>query len=183
MAQVTGAPDGTHLTLAVPGTALAHAPGISASQAGTAGALAEAILRACGWMEGYCHQGSAAGDRSLYALSRTERWGMPEIRAWLDGDDVLVVRPGHFPVQSVATLAAALTDGTVVNLDVTQAQLVASGRLIKLPVLIAGGSLAVQGLAASGPLLSRSRRQWVTVTYTGGPTVGAVPYDVQQACI
>jgi hypothetical protein len=70
-----------------------------------------------------------------------------------------------------------------VNLDVTQVQLVASGRLIEVPVLIAGGSPPVQGLGTSGPLLSRSRRQWVTVTYTGGLTVGAVPYDVQQACI
>jgi hypothetical protein len=76
MVQVTGAPDGTHLTLAPPGTALAHASGVSASQAGTAGPLAEANLRACGWIENYRRQGSAAGDRSLYALSWTERWGM-----------------------------------------------------------------------------------------------------------
>src|SRR5947209_5373601 len=37
VAQVTGAPDGTHLTLAAPGTAFAHAAGISASQAGASG--------------------------------------------------------------------------------------------------------------------------------------------------
>src|SRR5215831_4496101 len=36
--QVTGAADATHLTLA--GTAMAHAPGVSASQAGAGGSLA-----------------------------------------------------------------------------------------------------------------------------------------------
>jgi hypothetical protein len=31
--------------------------------------------------------------------------------------------------------------------------------------------------------LSRAGRQWVIVTYAGGFVAGAVPYDVQQACI
>jgi hypothetical protein len=37
--QVTGSEYGPHLTLAAPGTLFAHAAGVSASQAGTAGAL------------------------------------------------------------------------------------------------------------------------------------------------
>jgi hypothetical protein len=68
--QVTTAPDGTHLTLAAPGTRFAHAPGVSVSQAGTSGSLAEAILRASAWIEGYCGQGSGATDRSLFAVPR-----------------------------------------------------------------------------------------------------------------
>src|SRR5689334_11670331 len=98
--QVTGLADSTHLTLAAPGTLCPHAPGISVSQAGAAGSLAETILRASAWMEGYCQQGTAT-DRSLYALSRTEQWGMPGGRAWIDRDVIAVVRSGHFPVQSV----------------------------------------------------------------------------------
>ncbi len=103
VAQVTGSADSTHVTLAAPGTRWPHTPGISVSQAGVAGSLAETILRASAWLEGYCQQGTTA-DRSLYALSRTEQWGMPGGRAWIDRDVIAVVRPGHFPVQSVSAL-------------------------------------------------------------------------------
>jgi hypothetical protein len=81
---VTGLADSTHLTLAAPGTLWPHAPGISVSQAGAAGSLAEAPL--------------------------------------LAGLDPLMV-------------------------------------------------------------LSRSLRTWVSVTYVGGVTPGALPYDLAQACI
>jgi len=148
VAQVTGSADGTHLTLAAPGTAFAHAAGVSAAQAGAGGSLAEALLRASAWMENYCQQGSATGDRSLFALGRTERWGMPGVRAWLDADGVLVVRPGHFPVQAVASLAVTLWDGTAVTLDVSGAQIGASGRMIETPVMVAGGPQP--GLAGEG---------------------------------
>jgi hypothetical protein len=72
--QVLSAPDGTHLTLAAPGTQIPHAPGVSVSQAGTGGALAEPLLRASAWIEGYCQQGMPT-DRSLFGQSRTERCG------------------------------------------------------------------------------------------------------------
>src|SRR5581483_8643299 len=111
MVQVTGSADGTHLSLAAPGTVFAHAPGVSASQAGSGGALAEALLRASAWIENYCRQGASAGDRSLFAMSRVERWGMPSSRAWLDRDDILCLRPGHFPVQSVASLSLESAPG------------------------------------------------------------------------
>ena len=89
---------------------MAHAPGVSASQAGAGGSLAEVILRASAWIENYCQQGTTA-DHSLFALSRTEKWGMPGRRALLDVDGTLVMRPGHFPVQSVASLAVQLPSG------------------------------------------------------------------------
>ena len=160
--QVTGAADATHLTLAAPGTALAHAPGVSASQAGVGGSLAEVILRASAWIENYCQQGTSA-DRSLFALSRTEKWGMPGRRALLDVDGTLVMRPGHFPVQSVASLA----------------QITGEGRLIEAPLVFTGAA----PFAVIPTALTRAGRQWVSVTYTGGFAAGAVPYDVQQACV
>lgn len=171
--QVSGSADSTHLTLAAPGTVWPHAPGVSASQAGAAGSLAEAILRASAWMEGYCQQGTAP-DRSLYALSRTEQWDMPGTRAWLDRDMVAVVRPGHFPVQSVSALALDRGEGGSFALDVAQVRLPSDGRLIEVP-LLAG----IDQLLA----LSRSRRAWISVTYTGGVLPGALPYDLVQACI
>ena len=182
--QVTAAPDGTHLTLAAPGTQFAHVTGVSASQAGVTGALAEILLRASGWIEGYCQQGASAGDRSLYAASRSERWGMPSARATLDRDGVLVLRPGHFPIQSVTALAVELGQGDTLSFDVTQVELPSGGRLIEAPyLLLAGTPTPGQQLALETYGLSRARRQWATVTYTGGVTPGAVPYDLQQAAV
>jgi hypothetical protein len=181
MVQVTGAPDGTHLALAAPGTRFAHAPGVSASQAGPGGALAEVTLRASAWIEGYCRQGASAGDRSLFAVSRTERWGMPGSRAWLDRDHVLCLRPGHFPVQSVVALALEAAPGQALSLDVAQVELVASGRLIEMPLAV--DPLQNGQVIFAGEGVSRGRRRWVAATYTGGIAVGAVPYDVRQACI
>lgn len=182
--QVTAAPDGTHLTLAAPGTQFAHALGVSASQAGVAGSLAETLLRASGWIEGYCQQGASAGDRSLYAVSRFERWGMPSARASLDRDGVLLLRPGHFPIQSVTTLAIELGQGESLSLDVSQIELSTSGRLIEIPYLLFAGAVTPgEQLMLETFGLSRARRQWATVTYTGGVTLGAVPYDLQQAVV
>lgn len=183
VAQVAGSADGTHLTLAAPGTRFAHNPGVSASQAGAAGSLAEILLRASAWIEGYCRQGSGATDRSLFAVARTERWGMPSARAALDRDGVLLVRPGHFPVQSVAALAVESLPGQPLSLDVTQLELPTNGRLIEAPLFAALATVPGQPLPLAGAGLSRARRAWVTLTYTGGIPIGAVPYDVQQACI
>ena len=173
VAQVTGSADSTHLTLAAPGTRWPHAPGASVSQAGSGGSLAEAILRASAWLEGYCQQGTMS-DRSLYALARTELWGMPGARAWIDRDTIAVVRPGHFPVQSLSALVLDQGECGTLALDVAQARLTGEGRLIEIPLLT-----GVDPLLA----LSRSQRAWVSVTYTGGVTPGALPYDLAQACV
>ena len=183
VAQVVGAPDGTHLTLAAPGTQWPHAPGVSASQTGADGALAEIILRASGWIENYCQQGGSAGDRSLYAVSRTERWSAPSPRALLDRDGVLTLRPGHFPVRSVSALALESAPGESLTLDVTQLEIASGGRLIEAPLLAALPSGPAQLSLWQPDQLSRSARRWVSVTYVGGLTSGAVPYDLQQACI
>jgi hypothetical protein len=182
LVQVTGSVDGTHLTLATPGTTFAHAAGTSASQAGSAGALAELIVRASAWMESYCQQG-VSGDRSLYALARTERWTMPSTRAHLDRDQVLVVRPGHFPVQSVSALSIELGQGQSLAFDVTQVELPSAGRLVELPYLLQASPNVGQQLLLESRGLSRTHRQWAVISYVGGLTAGTVPYDVQQACV
>jgi hypothetical protein len=166
--QVTGAPDATHLTLAAPGTALAHAPGVSASQTGAGGSLAEVILRASAWIENYCQQGTSA-DRSLVALGRTEKWGMPGRRALLDVDGALVMRPGHFPVQSVASLSIMLPSGVIQGVDVSLAQITGEGRLIEAPLVFTGGA----PVAILPTALSRAGRQWVIVTFFPGAQAAA----------
>ncbi len=180
---ITGSVDGTHVTLASPGTAYAHSAGASISQAGSKGSLAETILRACAWIENYCQQGTAGGDRSLFALSRTERWGMPSTRAWIDRDFVVSVRPGHFPVQSLASLSIELGQGNSLAIDVSQLELQTTGRLIEIPYLLQTTPTVGAQLLLETRGLSRARRQWAVLTYTGGITAGQVPYDIQQAAI
>ncbi len=183
---VTGSADGTHLTLAAPGTAFAHAPGVSVSQAGSAGALAEVLLRASAFIDGYCRQGASGSDRCLFAVARTERWAMPSVRAHIDRDQVIVVAPGHFPVQSVASLAIEFGQGQSLALDVSQVEEQAPGRLVEVPYLLLGGPTVGQQLLLETVSLSRSRRQWAVLTYTGGiPYSGyaSVPWDVQQAAV
>ncbi|MGH2514402.1 MAG: hypothetical protein ACRDHP_01995, partial [Ktedonobacterales bacterium] len=112
------------------------------------------------------------------------RWGMPSARAMLDRDGVLLVRPGHFPIQSVAALAIEFGQGDTLSFDATQIELPSDGRLIEVPyLLLAGAPNPGQQLLLDMYGLSRARRQWVTVTYTGGVTPGAVPYDLQQAAV
>lgn len=179
---VTGSADGTHLTLAAPGTQFSHAAGVSISQAGAAGCLAETILDASSWIENYCQQGTAATDRSLFAVARTERWGMPTMRAHLDRDTVLRIMPGHFPVQSVSSVTIEFGQGQSLTLDATQAELDTMGRTVEVPYLTQGGVSIGAQMFLDMQGVSRSRRQWAVVTYTGGFTAGSVPYDVQRAC-
>lgn len=184
---VTGSVDGTHLTLAAPGLAFAHAAGVSISQAGPGGCLAEVILDACAYAENYCMQGEQATDRSLFALARTERWELPGTRAYLSGAMTLTVRPGHFPVMGVTALSVDLGLGQTVALDASVAEVASGGRLIELPYLMTSGLSVGQELLLDrfGPYgLSRSGPYWVNVSYTGGvtsPSQGGAPYDLQRA--
>ncbi|WIG60486.1 MAG: hypothetical protein OJF49_003234 [Ktedonobacterales bacterium] len=178
---ITGSADGTHVTLAAPGTQFAHGLGASISQAGTAGSLAETLLRASAWVENYCQQGTGGGDRSLYAVARTERWGMPSTRAYIDRDNVVAVMPGHFPVQSVSALSIEFGQGQSLSLDVSQLEEMTVGRMVEVPYLLAGGPTVGQQLFLDTVGLSRTRRQWAVLSYVGGITPGSIPYDVQQA--
>lgn len=171
--QVITAPDGVTLTLAAPGVTQAHLQGVSASQAGSLGALAEILLRASAWAESYCRQG-APGSRSLFALSRVERWGLPGVRAWREPDGGLTIRPAHFPAQTVTSLTIETFPGASVALDATQIELTAGGSLIEVPA-VALASVAAPPVRAS--------RMWVTLGYTGGVTPGAVPGELRQALV
>ncbi len=171
--QVVTAPDSVTLTLAAPGVTQAHAAGVSASQAGASGALAEIILRASAWVENYCRQG-APGSRSLFAVPRMERWGLPGVRAWREPDGGLTIRPAHFPAQSVSSLTVETFPGVGSAVDVTRIELTASGLLIEVPA----AALASVTLPPAG-----AARQWVTLSYTGGVTPGMVPGELRQALV
>jgi hypothetical protein len=145
-------------------------------------------LRASAFVENYCQQGSSGTDRSLFAVARTERWAMPTMRAQIDRDRVIVVMPGHFPVQSVASLTVEFGQGQSLALDVSQVEQAASGRLVEVPYLLLGSPSVGQQMLLETAGLSRSRRQWAVLTYTGGVayasgSYAAMPWDVQQAAV
>lgn len=177
---ITGSADGTHVSLASPGTLFAHSSGVCVAQGGALGSLPEILLRASAFAEEYCQQGTAATDRSLFAVARTELWGMPSARAYLDRDSVVCCRPGHFPVQSVSAASIQFGQGQSLALDVTQLQNT-GGRLVELPYLLQTSPTVGVQLLLENRGLSRSRRQWLSLTYTGGFTPGSVPYGVAQA--
>lgn len=180
---VTGSVDGTHLTLAAPGTVFAHAAGVSVSQAGAQGCLAATILRASGIIENYCQQGSSGGDRSLFALTRTERWAMPTTQAYIDRDAVLAIMPGHFPVVSVSSVAIELGQGQSLALDATQLELPDMARIVEIPYLVQGGLTVGMQMFLDKQGISRTRRQWATLTYVGGISASSIPYDIEQAAV
>jgi hypothetical protein len=166
--------------------AFAHAAGVSISQAGSGGCLAEVILDASADAENYCMQGSDATDHSLFALSRTERWEMPSTRAFLTNDLTLSIRTGHFPVQSISALSVDIGLGQTLTLDATHAELPSGGRVVELPYIMTNA--LTPGLEflldRFGPYgFDRSGPYWANVTYIGGFNAGAVPYDFQRAVV
>jgi len=52
-----------------------------------------------------------------------------------------------------------------------------------VPYRAAGAFNPGQLLLLTAPVLTRGPRQWVTLTYTGGFLAGAVPADVEHACM
>jgi hypothetical protein len=180
---------GTTLTLSA-GTLAAHNAGVCVASAGTAGSLPEILVRASGWVEGYCGQGRPgnASDLQLFALTRTERYRLPGPYATIDPAGVLTVRVLHFPLQAVASLVLDWGQGQTWTLDVTQIEFPTSTRSFDVPpplpiigstgVLIAPGGLP---RAWSDIALSRMGPLWVAVSYTGGLTPGALPWDFTQA--
>lgn len=186
---VTGSADGTHMTIAAPGLQFAHGAGVSISQAGSGGCLAEVILDASADMENYCMQGQEGTDRALFALSRTEKYLLPSSRAFLTNSQTLTLRPSHFPIASVSAIAIDLGLGQTVTLDASVAEIDSAGRLIQLPYLLTNALTVGQELLLDryGPYgLSRSGPYWVSVTYSGGVSgspITAVPYDIQRAAL
>jgi hypothetical protein len=108
---------------------------------------------------------------------------MPSMRAYLDRDRVLALMPGHFPIQSVSALAVEFGEGQSLTLDATQIELPSSARVLEIPYLLQSGVTLGAQLFLDTRGLSRSLRQWATITYVGGVTVGAVPYDIEQAAV
>ncbi len=175
--------DATHL--AVPaGTQAAHSASASVSSAGVAGSLADVILQASATVEYKCAQGPDGGERGLWQQSRVETLSGPGMRAAIDRDKTVRVRPFHFPVVSVASIALQFGAQPSTTLDLTYLTLADGARSIEVPSPLFQTSTP-PGYLATGYALPRARGFDVTLTYVGGPIAGttldAVPYAMKQA--
>ena len=164
------------------GTAAAHAAGITVCSAGSAGCLADAIIRASRAIEGYCKQGPDGGvDRSLFASLRTEIAHGPSTRAHFDTNYALVISPWRWPVLSLSTVMVQFGADGPINLATTPIFIPTEGRWIIVPYASVAPSpvlYSIQGRRGDGFV--------ATWSYVGGPCVGSalagVPDDMRMAC-
>lgn len=177
---------GATLTVSAPMLA-AHAAGVNVATGGTAGALGEILVRASGWVEGFCGHGRPgnASDALLFAMNRTERYRLPGPHAVIDPSGMLTLAPLHFPVQAVANLTLDWGNGQTWALDATQIELPESARCVNLPaplpVMGTTGMLGALPRGWSDVAMQRAGPLWVVATYTGGLIAGALPGDFVQA--
>ena len=170
-------------TLAAP-TLAAHAAGTNLVSAGMLGCLADTIVRASRQVERICHQGSTGSpDLSLYAKTRSELYRGPTLRCAFDGDNTLLIRPYHFPVQAVTSVSVQMGANAPVTLATTYQALPYGGATVEIPYAqVAGQAAAVSYLSRP---FNRALGHYVTLGYTGGPCVTAsladVPQQIRQA--
>lgn len=186
---ITAAPSGSTLTTTA--TASAHGSGVSVASAGMAGSLAGAIQAASREAENICQQFSdgateydTAAD-SLYAIARTELYETPYGNAQITVDGALVIQPNHFPVRSVSSVTIQFSSVAPTAVNLAGLVLPNGGRQITIPAAQAVNfpPHAPGYLRGAYP---RDAAGYVSVTYTGGPIVGAtiasVPSDIKAAC-
>jgi len=183
--KVTGTITSTTLALSSP-TLAAHSAGASISSAGIGGCLAQLIVDASRHVDTICRQGpKGVLERTLYAVSRTERYSLQTSRATVDSDGTLTMWPWHFPVQSLASIQLQAGAAPASAIDLSSMVLPEGARDIGIPFAGFSGS-TYTGIWATSTSF-RQENVWVALTYTGGPltsmAVGDVSDDIKRACV
>lgn len=153
-----------------------HAVGVAWCSDGVSGSLADQIINASAWIETTCNQ-------SLLLTTYTnEQLVMPTMRAAIDNQGELVFRPRHWPIQSIATLAIAMTNQSSTAYDVTQVQVDSDKQMCTVPNLLA---TATQGQTPYPILarLSRQQKAQLTISYQAGYAYSALPGDLKEAAV
>lgn len=161
-------------------TQFVHAGGTAYVTDGTQGSLGQAIFEASRWIEDeICRQ-------ALWATTYTsEILTMPTMRASLDNQYGLHFRPRHFPISTLTSVIIQTNAFNTVTYDVTQAIIDSDQQTVDLSPLAVISSQASQ-IAQASPWMwgqfDRGTNAWVTITYTAGFAVGAMPMAVTRAC-
>lgn len=160
-------------------TVYAHNAGTPYCTDGTSGSLGEQIFTASKWIEDdICYQ-------SLWSTAYTgEILTMPTMRAALDNQQNLHFRPRHFPITALTSMSIKVNQLSSTSYDVTQAIIDADQQTVDVPLLAASGvnGIPQQGSPWLWPALGRSTNAWITIAYTAGFAVGAMPRPIARAC-
>ena len=121
-------------------------------------------------------------DRSLWSKSRTGRYHMPSMRAHIDPQYSLVIRPNNFPVTAISAISVEFAPGNALSFDPTQVELEDDARIVTLPILSQTTAQVQSPAWLYGPPVTREDEGWAVLTYTAGlGSTGALPEDFKQA--
>jgi hypothetical protein len=149
-------------SISVTATLAAHAAKTVICSDGTLGSLSEMIFEASSWLETITQQ-------PRWLTSSTEALQAPSMRAAVDRNLGLIMRPRRFPLGTVSALSYQTQTGNVVPLDVTQCIIDNNVQTIAIPAINMTGGY--QSVFARMPL-GRTSPVWVSITYTAGyPTL------------
>ena len=152
-----------------------HAAGTPCCSDGMLGSLADQIVDASAWLE------SEFTFQALFQATYTgEILPLPSMQASFDNQNMLVFRPKHFPVTAVSSIVLSTLQANPVTFDATQAFIDANQQTVRVPSLRASGASQVY---YPNQYMSRNRNMWLTIGYTAGYQVAAMPSDIRQAVI
>lgn len=159
-------------------TQYAHVTGIPLASDGTQGSLASMIIAASSEIEGYCRQ------PLLTASYSNEKLPLRSMRASVTRDYALVVRPMHFPVQSVSSMSLQLNATSTFTLDTSQIAIdaAAGSQIVTVQQMTStSGTDTLWGL--STPPAFPTTPGFVLISYMAGLyTAVTLPREVRQAC-
>lgn len=158
-------------SVATEATAYAHTAGTVICSDGVLGSLSQSIEVASDTLESICQQ-------SLLQQSYTETYTLRTMDATVTSDNILSIRPKHFPVSAVSSLEVFVQNGTAVSMDATQAVIDARARLVTLP------SARTNGIGtALNTSIGQQTPGYVTMGYTAGFAYAQLPMSIKQAAI
>lgn len=157
------------------GVQFGHAAGTSVCSDGAQGSLAEAILEGSAEVERICRQ-------PLLSATYTDILPLLSMRAAVDNESHLILRPRQSPVQSVSTITISFTPTSTLSLDISQATIDSTGKTIDISALDtvqSGNNNALYLLN----YLDNTTPGDVSVTYTAGFIYGALPLYIRRAAV
>ena len=163
-------------TIQAPGLQFQHAAGVPMCSNGVLGSLADQIVSACDWLE------SDFTYQSLFQNTYTsEILPMPSMRASIDNQNALVLRPTHFPITAINSIVLQAQQGQTLTLAVAQAFIDASAQTVRVPILNATGPTS-QVFFPQQPM-SRTANMWATIGYTAGFVPAALPPAIRDGAV
>lgn len=145
-------------TITVAPTQSAHMTRTVFCSDGTQGSLSDMIFNASSWLESITQQ-------PRWLTTYTETLQAPSMRAAIDRNHAIIMRPRRFPVSAVTALSYQAQIGNVVPLDPTQCIVDSMVQTVAVPAIAVVG--AQQSLFTRMPV-GRTSPVWITITYAAG---------------